>query len=331
MSEQGAEKVSRRRDFIKSGIAVGMTMFVAGCEGSPLGGGSDDEDEEDEEDDTRSVDDPESIAVGETVNANLAEDDGEIPNRTGTIAEPIDLSIDSETELTIRMESSDFTPYVVVFDSNEIAVAYGSLQGEDTSEATGVFLEGEYTIWAASIQSGNYSGTAEDTGSTTGDYTLSVEEASVGGTPGESGPDTQPDDGTGPDTQPDDGTGPDTEPTGQEDLRTISVGQSRQGFINEGEGRDPQFDALAEPVSLTVRTDTDVRIVMRSDDFDPYVVVSDSTGNVVDDADDGAGGYDTELLTVLEAGQYTIWATTYDGTQFGDDVTGNYTLTVEQQ
>lgn len=65
---------------------------------------------------------------------------------------------------------------------------------------------------------------------------------------------------------------------------------------------------------------------MRSDAFDPYVVLEAPDGSTAEVADDGAGDYDAELRTTLsQTGESVIWAGSLAGTE-----TGPYELSLER-
>jgi hypothetical protein len=127
----------------------------------------------------------------------------------------------------------------------------------------------------------------------TGDYTLSLEE----------------------------GTAPETT-----NLHEIDFGQTREGYIDSEDSRAPASDKLGEPVTFEGAVDQTAAITMDSEAIDPYLVLTDDTGTVIAENDDGGSGFNSRITTSLpEDGTYTIWATS-----FGGDGTGRYTLSLEE-
>jgi hypothetical protein len=110
------------------------------------------------------------------------------------------------------------------------------------------------------------------------------------------------------------------------DLREIEIGETAQGVIEEDDEEDPFLGKLGEPVTVTGDGGQGVRIAMTSSDVDTYLLLEGPDGDVVDENDDrNDGSYNSEIVLELPgSGEYTIWATTYEG-----DVTGRYTLAVE--
>lgn len=65
---------------------------------------------------------------------------------------------------------------------------------------------------------------------------------------------------------------------------------------------------------------------MRSDAYDPYVVLSGPEGDTIHEQDDGGEDFDTQFTATLpEDGTYTIWAGSSSGT-----ATGQFTLALER-
>ena len=104
----------------------------------------------------------------------------------------------------------------------------------------------------------------------------------------------------------------------------IEFGETVQPTLTADAPRDPVFQDLADPWSFTLDSEQSVRIGMSSDAFDTFLLVTQDQAEVATD-DDGGEGVDSDLVTSLEAGTYTIWAGSYSGTG-----TGQYTLTLEQ-
>lgn len=113
--------------------------------------------------------------------------------------------------------------------------------------------------------------------------------------------------------------------TGGSSGQSISIGEEVSGRISEGGPRDPVWDDRSAVYTFTGSAGQEVRITMRSDAFDAYVVLTRSDGTAVDQADDGGGGLDTQFDATLPAdGEYHIWAQS-----LGGEATGSFTLRLE--
>jgi hypothetical protein len=104
----------------------------------------------------------------------------------------------------------------------------------------------------------------------------------------------------------------------------IELGETVEPTLTGDAPRDPVFQDLTDPWSFTLDSEQSVRIAMSSEDFDTYLLVTQDRAQVATD-DDGGEGVDSDLVTTLGAGTYTIWAGSFSGTG-----TGDYTLTLEQ-
>lgn len=69
--------------------------------------------------------------------------------------------------------------------------------------------------------------------------------------------------------------------------------------------------SLADPWDLTLDEPATLQIDMTTADFDAAVLVTDAEGEVLGYDDDSGEGLNAQLVLELEAGAYTIWATTY--------------------
>jgi hypothetical protein len=74
-----------------------------------------------------------------------------------------------------------------------------------------------------------------------------------------------------------------------------------------------------------LESDTTARIDLESTAFDAFLVLKDSSGNVVASDDDGGNGLNSRIERVLAAGTYEIVASS-----FGPNQTGAYQLTVDE-
>jgi hypothetical protein len=102
----------------------------------------------------------------------------------------------------------------------------------------------------------------------------------------------------------------------------IAVGETRSGTLGAG---DCVFDSghYADAWRLTLASATTVRIDLTSSSFDAYLLLSDANGTTIASDDDGGDGFNSRLTLTLPAGQYTLWATSYNAGE-----TGAYQLSV---
>lgn len=114
----------------------------------------------------------------------------------------------------------------------------------------------------------------------------------------------------------------------ERELRSISYGETKAGFVATGDGIDPVFEHAAEPVSFEGTAGDGVAITMTatgSGSMDPYAVLEDPSGPVLT----GPTGRRADAVVVETplpaSGTYTIWASTED--RLGD---GPYELTLER-
>lgn len=204
----------------------------------------------------------------------------------GDLAEPVSLDADGGQGVEIAMESSEFDTFLLMTASN------GRLVGQnDDGPSSGT----DSLIRLVTPESGSYTIWAGSlSGDATGGYTLSVEAADL--------------------------------PTDGADLQSIAYGESHEGHVEYGDGRDPAYGDLAEPVEFEGEAGDDVEIEMTSRTFDTYLVLSGPGGDPIAEGDDGAGGTDSLLTASLsEDGTHTVWAGSFSG-----DATGGYTLSLER-
>lgn len=295
----GAEPPSRRR-FLQSGVAVAATLGTAGCAG--VGGlvGRDGGDSGSAGDTGGSAgsdsgsdgsgNNLRSISYGDTEESVVERDDGRDPEYSD-VAEPVEFEAEAGDVVTVSMVSATFDAYLVLADpaGGVVAEDDDSAGGRDSRIERTLTKSGTYTIWA-----GSYEGDA------TGSYTLTLSKT------GERSVSTESDS---------DGSG---------DLRSISYGQTKSGYVDQGDGRDPVYSDIAEPVEFEAQAGDQVSIVMESSALDAYLVLADPSGSGVADDDDSQGGTDSRIETTLsESGTYTIWAGSYDG-----NAIGSYTLSL---
>ncbi|MBL8146741.1 MAG: PPC domain-containing protein, partial [Anaerolineae bacterium] len=108
----------------------------------------------------------------------------------------------------------------------------------------------------------------------------------------------------------------------QADATPIAVGDSVDGELTE--------DATSALYSFEGKEGDSVLITLISDDFDPYLVLSDADENELTTDDDSAGSLDASISFVLPAdGEYVITATSYAARNGLTTSTGAYTLSLE--
>ncbi|MFN8378926.1 MAG: PPC domain-containing protein [Anaerolineae bacterium] len=196
----------------------------------------------------------------------------------------------------ITLVSDDFDPLLVVSDANGNQLATDDdSAGNLDSQLTFTFLEdGEYLITATSF--------AAQSGLTgaTGAYTLTLE-------PSAGNVDLS-------------ATAvPQTIPTGN--ATPISAGDTVSGTLTS--------NAPSSLYSFQGEAGTSVRITLVSEDFDCYLVLSDSNGNVLATDDDSAGNLDSRIDFAVPAdGEYLIEATSFAAHNGSTPVTGSYTLSL---
>lgn len=114
----------------------------------------------------------------------------------------------------------------------------------------------------------------------------------------------------------------------------LSYGDEIQGELEQGDETAPFRDAPADPYEFEGSEGDQVRITMESDPIDPYITLTDSAGEFVDENDDhpnAEGQWGAQLNTTLPAdGTYTIWASRYHGMLDTGEDYGQYTLSLEQ-
>ncbi len=102
----------------------------------------------------------------------------------------------------------------------------------------------------------------------------------------------------------------------------ISIGDTIDGTLTDSE---PAF-----VYTLSGEANETVRISLISEDFDPYLVLQDADGHLIDTDDDSAGNFDSRITIVLPAaGDYRIIAQSFAYYNNSGAATGAYTLSVE--
>ena len=219
-------------------------------------------------------------------------DDCDSTNRSGSYARFYTFTLEEETKVTIELTSEEDT-YLFLLDGADKDVEFrfenDDVSDDDRNSRISEALEaGTYTVEATTYSAG-----------VTGDFTLTI--AGPGGsTPMDSC---------------------------VQDLGALSGTVTETGsWANDcdstnREGRYARF------YTFTLEEETEVTVDLTSTE-DPYLFLLDGAGRdgtVNEDNDDIETGINnnSRIVEILEAGAYTIEATTYD-----EEITGEFTLTV---
>jgi hypothetical protein len=99
-------------------------------------------------------------------------------------------------------------------------------------------------------------------------------------------------------------------------------------LLFEGDCRGGRFgsDWFVDRYLLNVMVPTEVQILMESTDFDTYLSLMSTNAAVIAENDDGGGGTNSQLQTVVQPGQYLIEASSFPG--IFSAKTGEYGLAV---
>jgi len=100
---------------------------------------------------------------------------------------------------------------------------------------------------------------------------------------------------------------------GGRDLRSIQIGETARGEIDQNDPQSSQYRGYIEPVSFQGEAGQTVDIEMTSDEGDTYLFVVDPDGNDIAEDDDGGSGLNSAIrgLELQMSGQYYIVATSY--------------------
>jgi hypothetical protein len=109
---------------------------------------------------------------------------------------------------------------------------------------------------------------------------------------------------------------------------TISLGQTVAGELATIDGSSSnRAGSLADCYTFSSATDERIAISLSSDDFDAYLYLLDTDGEVLDFDDDGGSGTDSRIggFNLVASTLYTIEATAFD-----EGETGSFTLSLTQ-
>lgn len=196
---------------------------------------------------------------------------------------------EADSAVVITLVAEDFDPLLVLSDADGNEIA------TDDDSAGGLNSQIEITLPAAGTYLVTATSFAAQNGlsGAVGAFTLSLAE------------------GTATTTQ--------TVPAG--DTTPISSGDTVSGSLTAS--------VPANLYSFQGEAGTSVRITLVSDNFDPYLVLADAAGNVLDTDDDSAGSLDSRIdFTVPADGEFVITATSFAANNGSTPATGSYTLSL---
>ncbi len=215
--------------------------------------------------------------------------------RSGSYARYYSFTLEQQAQVTIELESSDADTYLYLRSGDSRSGGFIN-EDDDTpdttrSEIVETLEPGTYTIEATTFDAG-----------ATGGFTLTV--TGLGGT------------ATGP------GPGPGTDACGE----SITGDGTTTGSWAAGCQSQARSGSYARYYSFTLEEQSLVTIELESSEADTYLYLrrGDSrSGGFIDEDDDTPDTTRSEIVASLDAGTYTIEATTFDA-----GATGNFTLTV---
>ncbi|HKP74782.1 MAG TPA: hypothetical protein VJT67_04530 [Longimicrobiaceae bacterium] len=107
-------------------------------------------------------------------------------------------------------------------------------------------------------------------------------------------------------------------------VRSFSIGNDASGDLSPSDCRLDDGSAV-DYYRFSTNGNRVAHVVITSNTINPYVVIMDRYGNVVEDEDNGGTGF-SELLSDLPSGTYYIAVTSYDVGEYG-----SYLLETEWQ
>jgi hypothetical protein len=215
-----------------------------------------------------------SIQFGETARGEIDRNDPQSERFRGRF-EPVSFDGDAGQTVTIDMTSDEGDTYLMLVDPSTNVVAQNDDGGSGlNSSITGHELQ---TSGEYHIVATSYS--SRDTFQ----YQLSLAEGASGGG------------------------------GGSRDLRSIQIGETARGEIDQDDPQSSQYRGYIEPVSFQGEAGQTVDVEMTSDEGDTYLYVVDPDSNDIAENDDGGSGLNSAItnLELPTSGQYYIVATSY--------------------
>ena len=102
---------------------------------------------------------------------------------------------------------------------------------------------------------------------------------------------------------------------------SFELGSNYTGFLSWERARIPATMRSGMALSFELDEAAVLDVVMRSTDFDAYLVLTDDQGNLVTEDDDSGGNMDARIIWPLQPGSYLLWATS-----FGEEETGGFRI-----
>lgn len=99
-------------------------------------------------------------------------------------------------------------------------------------------------------------------------------------------------------------------------VRSFSIGNQASGDLSVNDCQLSDGSAV-DYYRFSTNGNRPVHILLSSNTINPYVVIMDRNGTVVDEEDNGGTGF-SELVSDLPSGTYYIAATSYDVGEYGD-------------
>jgi hypothetical protein len=213
------------------------------------------------------------IAFNQTIDGTIADTDCKLSD--GSYADPYVLTLTASTTIQVDLSSTAFDTYLLVTDAQGNEVAHDDDGGGGSNSRIRLTLAaGSYAVWANAYEPNKF-----------GPYTLRLTNAGTSGGGTSTG---------APACPPSAGVFLNQTATGG----TLTATSCR---LNDGSA------ANAHP--LTLGAATTVQLDLKSSEFDAYLVLTDSSGNVLSRDDDGGGGTNARIVRTLGAGKYIVWAT----------------------
>ncbi|RAL22355.1 hypothetical protein DL240_10930 [Lujinxingia litoralis] len=103
-----------------------------------------------------------------------------------------------------------------------------------------------------------------------------------------------------------------------DDRTSIAPGETIESYILPSDTGMTNRPGLGRTYTLEVTETTQVRIDLRSSSFDPYLVIQDQSGNLIEENDDANQSTNSSIQRQLTPGTYNILVTSYGGQGLGD-------------
>lgn len=97
----------------------------------------------------------------------------------------------------------------------------------------------------------------------------------------------------------------------------LVIGGTIMGLLRQTSPQFPAREVPAASYTLTLEEKTGVDIYLKSDEFDPFVALTNASGETLAENDDFSGETNARLFLNLDPGTYTIWAQAFEGDQGG--------------